>query len=168
MIYFARRADTGAVKIGWTTRDPKARIIELGWYGGRPLSLAAVFPGDRQIERGFHGMFAHLSLGFEWFSASKLLNDLIDCLGFRFIGEETPYLMVASMKQKQITIHLPIHLLERVNAESRAEEAATNLLTSSKGAHVPRNRTIIMLIERGLAAEPKAPELRADVGDIVP
>lgn len=69
-------------------------------------------------------------------------------------------------RQVQVTVHLPAPLLKQIEDLMLEEQRAG--VQSGIRTDISRNGWIVMLIERGLAAEPKAPELRADVGDIVP
>ena len=83
MIYFIRRPDDGAIKIGYTdqpsTRMPALRREVDG------MELLAVMDGGFPEEQGLHVRFDHLCLGnaanHEWFRAAPELLAFIEAEG---------------------------------------------------------------------------------------
>jgi len=70
-VYFARRAD-GAIKIGWTERDPAVRARDQGY-----LTLLGVYDGGRQLERELHARFAASRLKGEFFRLTPELKAVV-------------------------------------------------------------------------------------------
>ena len=66
-IYFVQRGVDGPIKIGMA-RSPKRRITELQTACAETLVPLAICPGDREMEREYHRVFARHRLNGEWFS----------------------------------------------------------------------------------------------------
>lgn len=78
IVYFLRNEDgTGPIKIGWTRRDPWARLR--GCQVGSPvrLRLIAAMPGARHEELQLHWRFHQWRVHGEWFEPSDGLLSLI-------------------------------------------------------------------------------------------
>ena len=72
--YFIRRGSDGAVKIGRSV-DPLKRLKQLQTANDETLQLIGVLTTD--VESQLHSLFAHLSIGGEWFEANDLLLEFI-------------------------------------------------------------------------------------------
>jgi len=77
-VYFMRRKLDGAVKIGFTDRDPMARLREIQNAAGLELELLVSIEGDRRDEHQLHDDFAQYRQHGEWFTACEDLVELID------------------------------------------------------------------------------------------
>ncbi len=68
-IYFVQD-DEGAIKIGYTTTDPKRRLAALQTAAKKALVLIGSVRGTTQTERELHARFAGHRLRGEWFSSA--------------------------------------------------------------------------------------------------
>lgn len=74
------------IKIGYTTHL-YTRLAVLQSTTGQGITLEAVAPGTRQVERQFHVRFAHERVRGEWFRHSEALGKLISAM-----RQELPFL----------------------------------------------------------------------------
>lgn len=83
-VYFFGRALDGAVKIGFTDRDPLVRMGEVARSCGYELELLAVEPdGDRATEREWHEACAESRISGEWFRRESVVDWLIEDINWR-------------------------------------------------------------------------------------
>jgi len=76
-VYFLESADTGLIKIGFSTNvEQRARAIES--MGGSAVRLLATKPGTFKTERRLHRRFAAWRTRGEWFEPNPALLDLIE------------------------------------------------------------------------------------------
>jgi hypothetical protein len=68
------------IKIGWTSRDPRARLSQLQVSHPDRLELLGCLPGPRQREAELHAQFASAAVGGEWFYPVPGLLDEVDWL----------------------------------------------------------------------------------------
>lgn len=76
IVYFAKRLDTGLIKIG-TTEQVKLRLNLLILEIKTEVVYLGVLPGGRKEEAEIHSKFSEFSLGHEWFSPAPGLLDFI-------------------------------------------------------------------------------------------
>jgi hypothetical protein len=69
-VYFALAEKSGAVKIGYSTRNPKVRREGLQVGCPEPLVLLGATRGDRWLESYVHSKFKLLHRIGEWFEAT--------------------------------------------------------------------------------------------------
>lgn len=74
MIYFIRSGKSDAVKIGYSSGEPKRRLGRLQIGNPEKLHLLAVAPGDRLDEERWHWEFSHLRVRGEWFKWTEELQ----------------------------------------------------------------------------------------------
>jgi len=79
-VYFIRSGARGPVKIGYTRKDPSARLADLQTGSPVRLRLLGFMPGAPADERSLHRRFASLRLLGEWFHPSR---ELLDALGLK-------------------------------------------------------------------------------------
>jgi hypothetical protein len=78
MIYYIHERATGAVKIGYTGGNPRARLSAL--QTGHPSELTLLYhhEGGHETERQLHAQFADNRLAGEWFRMTpELIEHLI-------------------------------------------------------------------------------------------
>jgi hypothetical protein len=66
-----------ALKIGWTTGNPKSRLDALQTGNAQKLGLAAMWDGTRDEERALHRRFAQWRIQGEWFLPSDELVEFV-------------------------------------------------------------------------------------------
>jgi hypothetical protein len=89
MIYFIQAGGpSGAIKIGYTARDPQARLADLQTGCPHLLALLGSAPGTMVEERKIHERFTSLRLQGEWFSATLELLAFVD--GVQWAGRNVP------------------------------------------------------------------------------
>lgn len=78
-VYLVRCGDF--VKIGHSVHHPDNRVV--GMQVGTPhqLTLVAVVPGGRDLERSLHATFEHLETRGEWFTAAPEIFAMFDKMG---------------------------------------------------------------------------------------
>lgn len=74
-VYFIACAELKAMKIGFTTGNPWARVSALQTGCAAPLDLIAYVEGTMDEEREFHRVFDPIRLQGEWFSVVGKLDD---------------------------------------------------------------------------------------------
>jgi len=82
MIYFARKAEDGPIKIGFTSGAADARLSELQTGNPSQLHVLATATGDKQVEKALHSRFSHLRIRGEWFRGEPELLGFIDGLAW--------------------------------------------------------------------------------------
>lgn len=75
-VYFMRERGGGPVKIG-KANNPGARLAQFQCGNPRPLEIVGVCKAGHLAEKLFHGLFADLSLGKEWFAQHDRLDAFI-------------------------------------------------------------------------------------------
>ena len=65
------------VKIGFTRRDPNARLNALQTGCPQPLHLRAFFPASQEEEKRLHAVFGELRYQGEWFYNERKLSDFV-------------------------------------------------------------------------------------------
>lgn len=78
-VYFVQLGDSGPVKIG-TARDVRQRIASLQCGTIETLTLLAVVPGARDVEKKMHDQFEKYRLRGEWFEFGPALAEIIDAV----------------------------------------------------------------------------------------
>lgn len=79
-VYFLRPVGkAGPVKIGCSV-DPSERLTTFMPWSPFPLEIAAVVPGNLELEDNLHDCFFDLHSHREWFHESPRITDLIDKL----------------------------------------------------------------------------------------
>lgn len=82
---YVAQAPSGAVKIGFTKRDPTARVAELRFDGEQPRLVAAIAHEGRYDALGGEGAlldrFAHLRISGEWHRPAPELLAFVESLG---------------------------------------------------------------------------------------
>lgn len=74
-VYFIEALELDAVKIGLST-DIEYRLCALGTGSPAALEFLFALPGDRDVERHWHAVFAHAFLRGEWFRLSAIEQEL--------------------------------------------------------------------------------------------
>lgn len=74
MIYFIRNTDSGYIKVGYTSKDPLARMAYLQVGSAAKLELVGVIDGEREDERALHQALAEHRVAGEWFKPNTLLS----------------------------------------------------------------------------------------------
>lgn len=87
-VYFIQAADSGPIKIGFTTGDPRSRMASLQTGNPHPLRLLVVVPGTPEDEGSLHERFAQSRMQGEWFAPSPILIAFI--LGAQMAGRPLP------------------------------------------------------------------------------
>lgn len=65
------------IKIGWTSRDPRARLSQLQVSHPDRLELLGCLPGPRERETALHIRYGSAAVGGEWFNpVSDLLEEV--------------------------------------------------------------------------------------------
>ncbi len=77
MIYFIQ-AESGYIKIGFTSRDPAARLKALQTSSAQKLTLLGVMPGTQKKEKSLHLQFKDFAILGEWFMPSQQIIEFID------------------------------------------------------------------------------------------
>lgn len=75
MIFFAHDKDRDLIKIGFSS-DPEARMLDFRRQreeAHHNVKLVGTMPGDMLVEMRIQGMFSHLRVEGEWFSAEPEL-----------------------------------------------------------------------------------------------
>jgi hypothetical protein len=78
-VYFIRSAETGLIKIGYTTQ-PEQRFRTLKSKTRETLSFDYLGPGSYQSEQRYHQVFAADRVHGEWFHPSQKLEQWIEML----------------------------------------------------------------------------------------
>jgi hypothetical protein len=79
VIYFVRAGVKGPIKIGRTDQlSQRVQGLQVAHY--EELTLLAVEPGSRAVERALHQRFDHLRLRGEWFRPGMELLAYIESL----------------------------------------------------------------------------------------
>lgn len=89
-VYFVEAVGLDLIKIG-VASDVDARFSALQSGSPVPLRLLGTVPGDRKLERLFHGLFAAHRTHGEWFRRCAELDNLID-------GANRPYVPCAAVQ----------------------------------------------------------------------
>lgn len=76
MIYFIRDS-TGAIKIGYTSNNIKARLANLQTANSNPLTVLKVIEGTLEDEKEWHKKFEKDKIKGEWFKSTKELQKAI-------------------------------------------------------------------------------------------
>jgi len=76
-VYFIAAGHADAVKIGFTTGNPWARVSALQTGCPTPLDLIAYVSASMDEEKEFHRAFAPLNIQGEWFSIAGKLSDFL-------------------------------------------------------------------------------------------
>ena len=77
MIYFIQAGPDGPIKIGYTNREVKWRMVTLQGTHYEELRLRAAVRGDTSMEQEFHRMFKALRIRGEWF---RYEEPLVSCV----------------------------------------------------------------------------------------
>ncbi|HEV7806516.1 MAG TPA: GIY-YIG nuclease family protein [Solirubrobacteraceae bacterium] len=78
MLYAIQVGGEGPVKLGFTTRDPVARLKDLQTSHHEQLHLRAAWDGDAADERRLHRCFAGVRLKGEWFTYTAELQAFVE------------------------------------------------------------------------------------------
>lgn len=81
-IYFLQ-VPSGPIKIGFTTKKPMGRMLELQAGNHETLTLLHWMPGTLEMERDLHRRFLHLLLRSEWFQPGP---DLLEFIRLTILG----------------------------------------------------------------------------------
>lgn len=71
-VYFIQSGEHGPVKIGFTSRDPHARVCKLQTGNPEELLLRHVIPAERATEKQLHTRFEPARIRLEWFGGDYL------------------------------------------------------------------------------------------------
>jgi hypothetical protein len=114
-VYFARNSE-GFIKIGTTSRDPIARLLDMRTSNALPLRLLVAIPGGHTDEVGYHRLFARARVreNGEWFRPSAQLVAFIDS------EKVTNPLAIFGESAEMLAAHATI---ERLNQRARTLEA---------------------------------------------
>lgn len=74
-IYLIGTAEPLAVKVGFTTKDPRARLKQLQTGNPTRLRLIGWYPGTQRDERELHERLAAYRISGEWFRLEKGADD---------------------------------------------------------------------------------------------
>lgn len=77
MIYFIQSPDK-SIKIGFTNKDPNARLKSLQTGSHYKLILLGVIPGNRNLEIKLHNRFKNSHIRGEWYKSSDRLIKFIN------------------------------------------------------------------------------------------
>lgn len=88
-IYFIACEPLEAVKIGFTSKAPQARLAALQTGSPAPLKLECFVRGTQDEERRLHRAFEPLNINREWFRSEMKLFDFIAYMQ-EFDGAEVP------------------------------------------------------------------------------
>lgn len=61
----------GIYKIGYTARDPRARVADFHTGNPFPVKLIGAIPGTQQLERDLHRKYQHRHVKLEWFALAE-------------------------------------------------------------------------------------------------
>ncbi len=88
-VYFIQeQGDGGAIKIGCTAGDPRARLATLQTGNSRRLHLLASIPGGAAEEAALHERFAAYRVSGEWFRVDPYLLGFIE--GLSYVHPQAP------------------------------------------------------------------------------
>lgn len=76
-IYLIACRDPLSVKIGFTTKDPRARLKQLQTGSPTTLVLMGWYPGTENDERDLHSKLSAFRLTGEWFRVDERSNELL-------------------------------------------------------------------------------------------
>lgn len=76
-VYFIGAAQSGAIKIGFTTGNPLRRLAALQTANCEDLVLLAVVDGSPQLEGEMHRRFAQNNVRGEWFDPTGALGEFV-------------------------------------------------------------------------------------------
>jgi hypothetical protein len=79
-IYFLRRIDGGAIKIGYTSRRARDRQSAAQTFHDADVLVLAEGAGDAALEACLHACFAHARRQGEWFEPVQELLELVDAV----------------------------------------------------------------------------------------
>jgi hypothetical protein len=77
LIYFIACEPLEAVKIGYTSNNPYARLTALQTGSAAPLKMLCYVRGTQDEERRLHEAFAKLCIHREWFRLEYTLRDFV-------------------------------------------------------------------------------------------
>lgn len=103
MTVYYIRADNGAIKIGYTSKDVNSRLQSLSTSSPLDLELVACENGGLKLERQRHDEYAKSNIRGEWFKPSDKLNERIADLNPKYKPipylEKSDYLKIALEKE---------------------------------------------------------------------
>lgn len=76
-IYVIGCAEPMAIKIGFTTKSPRARLKQLQTGNPQKLTLIGWYPGSLREEREIHESLAEFRLTGEWFRVEAAANEAL-------------------------------------------------------------------------------------------
>lgn len=79
-VYFIQEVPDGAIKVGYTARNPEKRLNDLKTGNSRSLSLLGSIEGDEELERRLHRLFAQHHKNLEWFHPDPFVVETISQL----------------------------------------------------------------------------------------
>ncbi len=77
VVYFLQAGEGNPIKIGWSLEAPEQRRATAQTFNWLEVRILATSPGEMADERDLHGVFKHLHVRGEWYTAAHDLLDFI-------------------------------------------------------------------------------------------
>lgn len=115
-VYFVVQDETGHVKIGVTSSDPKGRSAAIQTCSPLRVTLMATMPGDEEEEIALHIKFWHLHVRGEWFVLSPELRAYIaaNATAHPPSDDQDPHVAYIAQRWNKLPHHIRDYAIQRV------------------------------------------------------